>query len=278
MSSSSLSGAMVRQRKQVRVTYGKVVTRVMRNARKSAIRYASRVRSRPPRTLEFRTMDPQTVLAFTLVAIVVELVPGPNFFLLMRTLPSAGLGAGFANIGGFAAAFLLHGTLAVFGLSAAIAASPLALDAVKLLGGAYLMGLGTQTLFELFGARGGARGRIVALAVAGPAIVPAAEPTPPGARAVHRAVVDGFATNLLNPKIALFYIAAFPAFVGVSSAPREAFSLVLVHVLVAVSWFSLVALTFGRVLGAFSSEGVSRGIALSSGVVLLALGAGVVTS
>jgi len=217
-------------------------------------------------------MDPETLVAFTFVAVVVELSPGPNFFLLVRTVPNAGLAAGFGNIGGFATAFMLHGALAVFGLSAAIAASPLAFDAVKLVGGAYLMGIGTQTLFDLYGI-GVARGGRPLESPAGDVSV-----APPRHRNLPRSVGDGFVTNLFNPKIALFYLAAFPAFVGVAGAPLAAFSLVLVHVAVAVAWFSLVALLCARLVGFFSSPSFSRGLTLASGVVLVALGALVVTS
>ena len=220
-------------------------------------------------------MDLDTVLAFTLVAVVVELSPGPNFFLLVRTVPTDGVAAGFGNIGGFATAFLLHGAMASFGLSTVVAASPLLFDGIKLVGGAYLMGLGTQTLFDLFATRGVGVAPVplsVGAAVAAPP-VPARR-----AQVPLRSVADGFLTNLFNPKIALFYLAAFPAFVGGASAPLEAFSLVLVHTGVAVVWFSLLALAFARLVGAFANPVFTGALAALSGLVLVALGAGVVTS
>ena len=223
-------------------------------------------------------MDIQTVLAFTAVAVVVELSPGPNFFLLVRTVPNDGLSAGFGNIVGFAVAFLLHGAMAAFGLSAAIAASPLAFDAVKLVGGAYLMGLGTQALFDLYAASARRGGAGLAAAGAATARLDTGAPVAVRVTTPGRALVDGFATNLFNPKIALFYLAAFPAFVGTSSAPLAAFSLVLVHTAVAVAWFSAVALAFARLVDTLARPAFARALGLLGGGVMIGLGATVVTS
>ena len=214
-------------------------------------------------------MDLTLLLAFALVAIAVTLVPGPNFLLLVRTVPNAGLAAGFGNIGGFATAYLLHGTLCAFGLSEVVAASPLALGTIKLLGGAYLLGTGLRALCGSL--LGGSGPNFTAL----DATDRGASPRP---RRVALAVADGFATNLLNPKTALFYLAAFPAFVGEAGTAAETLSLVGVHVLTAVSWFSFVALSFARLTGLLSSRRFSNAIAATSGATFIALGMGVVAS
>ena len=214
-------------------------------------------------------MDLSPLLAFALVAIAVTLVPGPNFLLLVRTVANAGLAAGFGNIGGFATAYLLHGMLCAFGLSSVVAASPFALGTIELLGGAYLLVTGVRTLCGSL--LGGSEPNLATLEATD-------RGTSSRARRVALAAADGFATSLLNPKTALFYLAAFPAFVGKSGTAAETLSLVGVHLLTAVSWFSFVALSFARLTGLLSSPRFSNAIAAASGATFVALGMGVVAS
>jgi len=230
---------------------------------------------------------PETLIAFTLVVIVIEVVPGPNFFLLVKTVPNAGVPAGLCNVAGFASAFLLHGVASTFGLSTMLAASPSAFHALKILGGVYLGWLGLKAIME---ARGGdlplLRSRPVSfVGIGSTEVVRIGAIRPEGAvctleraSAHMRAFREGFITNLLNPKIALFYLAAFPAFIGVSASVLASMSLVFVHVSVAVLWFSFVTLAFGRLIDSLEGPLVSRWLSWVSGISLLALGVVVSTS
>jgi threonine/homoserine/homoserine lactone efflux protein len=93
---------------------------------------------------------------------------------------------------GIAAGCTVHITALALGLSVLLAAVPLAYDAVRWVGGAYLIALGTRALLRPAGLGGGGA-------------VPAAP--------LGRVFRQGVVTNLLNPKVALFFLAFIPQFV-----------------------------------------------------------------
>ena len=62
-------------------------------------------------------MDINNIMTFVAVATLLVVSPGPNGFLIAKTVPLSGQKAGFANIWGFVAAFYVHGTLSIFGIS-----------------------------------------------------------------------------------------------------------------------------------------------------------------
>ena len=138
------------------------------------------------------------VLSFAAVAGLLVMSPGPNGVLIAKTVPTSGRLAGFANIGGFVAAFYLHGTLAIFGISVILVRSAEAFFVVKMLGAAYLCWIGFKALRDAW------RGSSVL-----PNVAPARRK-----RDLTKAFAEGFLTNALNPKVAMFYLAAFPQFIG----------------------------------------------------------------
>ena len=121
--------------------------------------------------------------------------PGPNGVLIAKTVPTSGRAAGFANIGGFVVAFFVHGTFAIFGLSLLLLQSANLFTAVKLAGAAYLIWIGIKALRDAW------RGLPAALTQVAPAR---------RRRSLAKAFGDGIVTNALK-KVAMFYIAAFPA-------------------------------------------------------------------
>jgi threonine/homoserine/homoserine lactone efflux protein len=121
------------------------------------------------------------------------MTPGPNWvYLLSRTL-CQGRRAGLVSWGGTTVGFTFHMLAAAFGLSALLLAVPHAYDAVRLAGAAYLLWLAYTTL----------RG------AAGTAFAPLALPEVPD-RVLFR---QGVLSSVLNPKVALFYLALFPQFI-----------------------------------------------------------------
>jgi threonine/homoserine/homoserine lactone efflux protein len=121
------------------------------------------------------------------------MTPGPNWvYLLSRTL-CQGRRAGLVSWGGTTVGFTFHMLAAAFGLSALLLAVPHAYDAVRLAGAAYLLWLAYTTL----------RG------AAGSAFAPLALPEVPD-RVLFR---QGVLSSVLNPKVALFYLALFPQFI-----------------------------------------------------------------
>src|SRR5690606_30716985 len=140
--------------------------------------------------------------------------PGPNGVLIARTVPTSGRPAGFANIAGFVVAFYVHGTLSILGISVLLMRSAELFTAVQLAGAAYLCWIGLKSLLDAW------RG------VVGPVAVEPAK----RARTLRRAFGEGFLTNGLNPKVSMFYLAAFPQFIHPGDGSViDAYTLVTLH-------------------------------------------------
>lgn len=198
------------------------------------------------------------VLGFAGVAALLVMSPGPNGVLIAKTVPTSGRAAGFANVAGFVAAFYVHGTLSIFGISIILVRSAEAFFVVKMLGAAYLCWIGFKALREAW------RGMATVAEVA-----PARRRRP-----LTKAFAEGFATNALNPKVSMFYLAAFPQFIPPGEgAVASAFLLVCVHAMLNALWFGAMILLFARLTGAARSGRFQRGLKAVTGVVFMAFGA-----
>ncbi|PCH80441.1 MAG: MFS transporter [Hyphomicrobiales bacterium] len=177
-------------------------------------------------------MDLNNLAGFVLVASLLVMSPGPNGVLIAKTVPLSGRRAGFANIAGFVAAFFLHGALAVFGISLLLVQSAELFFVVKMVGAAYLFYIGFKALLS-----------------ARNSIPPQADLTVTGKSAkLPAAFIEGFLTNGLNPKVSMFYLAAFPQFMPTGEdAVLFAFVLVGVHAVVNLVWFAAMVMLFARI-------------------------------
>ncbi len=193
------------------------------------------------------------LLPFLAVSAVVILTPGVDMAVVSQQVLARGRRAGLGAVVGIAAGSAVQATAAVLGLSALLAASAPALTAVKLVGAAYLVWLGAR-----------------ALLTAGRAAPPEA---PPVAAGRGRSVRAGLFTNLLNPKITLFYVAFLPQFVqpGPGAAARTAL-LAAVFLGLATAWLVLFTALLGRLRPVLARAAVRRWIERSTGAVLVGLG------
>jgi threonine/homoserine/homoserine lactone efflux protein len=129
---------------------------------------------------------------FALACLALVLTPGPNMiYCISRTL-SQGRAAGLVSLGGVALGFVVHLLAASLGLTALLLAVPLAFDAIKVLGAAYLLWLAWQAV------------KPDGVAPFEPRLLPHDPP--------RKLFAMGFMTNLLNPKVAMFYLSFFPQF------------------------------------------------------------------
>lgn len=150
---------------------------------------------------------------FVVSGLLLNITPGQDtLYILGRTL-SQGRAAGVMSVLGISAGCLVHTLLAAFGLSAILATSANAFLVVKYAGAAYLIWLGA---------------RMIAESRATEATIRAFTPETPWA--IFRA---GLLTNILNPKVALFFMAFLPQFVAPSSDSRGLTLLFLGSVFVA---------------------------------------------
>lgn len=202
-------------------------------------------------------MTLSTILAFMTVTALLVMSPGPNGVLIARTVPTSGKLAGFANIAGFVTAFYIHGAFVLFGLSVILMRSAELFFLVKMLGAAYLCYIGIKALYQAW------RG-----SVAERSIAPARR-----RRTLVTAYVEGLLTNALNPKVSMFYIAAFPQFLPFGEATAgNVFLLVFLHSMINLVWFSAMVLVFSR-LSRFASSGrAERWLKAVTGAVFIGFG------
>ena len=138
---------------------------------------------------------------FITTAIVLVLTPGQDtFFILGRSLAS-GRAAGIAAALGITAGSIVHTLLAALGLSALLATSPYAFMAVKFAGAAYLIYIGVARLLTRGERLPGADAHV----------------TDDGRWSAFR---QGIVSNLLNPKVALFFLALMPQFIAADSTHK----------------------------------------------------------
>ncbi len=93
-------------------------------------------------------MEFSHIVSFIMVASLLVMSPGPNGVLLTKTVPTSGKPAGFVNIAGFVAAFYMHGSLSVFGLSILLVQSAHIFFIVKMIGATYLCWLGFKAIWD----------------------------------------------------------------------------------------------------------------------------------
>ncbi|MDH1621018.1 LysE family translocator [Pseudomonas chengduensis] len=134
------------------------------------------------------------LLLFAGAALLMVLTPGPNMIYLISRSICQGRKAGVISLLGVILGFVVHMFAAALGITALFLAIPIAYDLLKWAGAAYLLYLAWQAV------RPGARSPFEARQL------PADPPS--------RLLLMGFLTNVLNPKIAVFYLSIFPQFVS----------------------------------------------------------------
>jgi threonine/homoserine/homoserine lactone efflux protein len=137
--------------------------------------------------------DATAFAVFLSAAVILALTPGPGIFYVLARSLQGGRRIGLASAFGTALGGLVHVAAAALGLSALLATSALAFSVVKYAGAAYLLYLGIRTLMQR---------EATPVAVAGPPAV------------ARRAFYQGIATEVLNPKTALFFLAFIPQFIN----------------------------------------------------------------
>lgn len=207
-------------------------------------------------------MDISTLISFTVIASLLVMSPGPNGVLIAKTVPTSGKAAGFANVAGFVTAFYVHGALSILGISLILVQSAQAFFVVKLLGVAYLCWIGFKALRDAWNG-----------------FAPAKEIEPAKKhRTLLKAFVEGFLTNALNPKVSMFYLAAFPQFTTqTQDALSASFMLVFVHSMINLIWFSAMVILFARFASAARNSTFQRWLKGITGIVFIGFGAKLAT-
>jgi threonine/homoserine/homoserine lactone efflux protein len=182
------------------------------------------------------------LVIFAGAALVMVLTPGPNMIYLISRSISQGRQAGIISLVGVVAGFVVHMLAAAIGLTALFMAIPLGYELLKWIGALYLLWLAWQAI------KPGARSPFQA------------NDLPIDTR--NRLLAMGFLTSVLNPKIAIFYLAILPQFISPENGSVFAQSLILGSTQICVSFVVnlLIALSAAKIAGWFSRNPTWLGI------------------
>lgn len=206
-------------------------------------------------------MNLEQLMAFALTCVVVVVVPGPDFALVLKNAHRGTAAAASTAIGIMAGNTILA-LLAVLGVTALLGASEILGTVIRIAGAAYLLFLGISALRDAFGS---------------PRAQPAAsEPAAPKPRARFSACspfLQGMMSNLLNPKVAIFYLSLFPQFNLGPLPPLEQHALMAgIFLLTALAWYVLLVRALKKVSTVLARPRVKRIITGGSGCVLVGVG------
>jgi len=199
------------------------------------------------------------VLTFVPAAALLVMAPGPDSLLVLRNASRGGRQAGFATAAGTVTGLLVWAVAAALGLAALVRASEIGYLVVRWAGAAYLVFLGSQLIWQSRSSRG-----------------------PEGQQAFPQAAVSrrrlgefltGAGTNLLNPKVGIFFISFLPVFIP-HGAPVAPTALVLGGIFLAegIVWLAVIVLLGDRLNVVLSRASVRRRMQRLTGVVMIGFG------
>lgn len=206
-------------------------------------------------------MFDSNVFAFTGIAFLLTITPGADTMLVMRSVLARGQRAGLLTTIGICCGLFIHATLSAVGLSLILVRSAAAFEIVKFVGAAYLIFLGLQSIARVMRHHLGA----------------ADDPRPglshAGRSTKRRAFIEGLLSNVLNPKVAVFYLAFLPQFI-MPGDPVLLTSMLLasIHFVLGLLWFSLVTLLLARLRAILARQHIHRRLEAMTGAILIVFG------
>ncbi|WP_372600173.1 LysE family translocator [Amphritea sp.] len=203
-------------------------------------------------------MDSHLFVTFIVAITLLTLTPGVDTMVTIRNSARGGWKDGFATSTGICCGLFLHATVSALGISVILLQSANGFQFLKLVGAGYLIWLGVSSFRGIV--QGGNVFRL---------------PDSGGRPFVmQRSLREGFLSNALNPKTALFYMAFLPQFIDPEgSALIQSLWLAAIHFIIAMLWQCALALAVNGARNWLQSKSVSVGFNAVSGSVLVYLGA-----
>jgi threonine/homoserine/homoserine lactone efflux protein len=198
----------------------------------------------------------QSLIAFLAAAGLLTVTPGVDTAMVLRAATVEGRRPAALAASGIGLGCLVWGAAVALGLGALLTASPIAFSVLKWAGAAYLLYLGAKLIWK--------PRRVLRLDL--------------GAAAKRPGALDplrrGLFTNLLNPKIGVFYVSFLPQFTppGMSMAPYT-FMLACIHVAMSVAWFAVLIAATAPIGRFMARPGVVTAMDRLTGCVFIAFGA-----
>jgi threonine/homoserine/homoserine lactone efflux protein len=205
-------------------------------------------------------VDVTQVLALAGVILLAAMAPGPDFVIVIRSVLTGGRRAGMACAVGIGAGVVVWAVVTSLGIAGLLAASAVAFTVVKLAGAAYLVFLGIQAL--LAARRGGYE----------------QADQPEQTHASKNAFLQGLVTNLLNPKVAVFFLALWPQFLPAEPTFVDSAVLSVVAGATAMCWHFTLANLITVLRRFLTASKVRRTIDAVMGTLLVAIGVRIAVS
>lgn len=197
------------------------------------------------------------IIAFTIVAAAMTMVPGADTMLVVRNVLRGGRRDGFFTMIGICSGLYVHALLSALGISVILMHSATAFTVLKIIGAGYLVWLGLNSLRSA--ARGGHFQSVEVVAEVN--LTPA------------RCFREGLLTNVLNPKVAVFYLALLPQFIGPTDPVLlKSLLLAAIHFLEGILWFAIVVYFVDRSRRFFMKPNLRRWLDTICGTLLIGLG------
>lgn len=204
-------------------------------------------------------MFDQSVLAFSIAALILTLTPGNDTVLVMRNTISGHRPAGFATVAGICGGTVVHGLFASLGISVILMKSAALFQIVKLVGAGYLIFLGAQSLYSAWKIRKENKIETVA-----PVLSKTATPS--------KFFIQGLMTNVLNPKVALFYLSFIPQFIHEGDPLFKPLFLACIHIVMGICQLSTVILMITKLRKYLTSLKIKSAMEATCGVMLTGFG------
>jgi threonine/homoserine/homoserine lactone efflux protein len=206
-------------------------------------------------------MPPEFIISlwpFLLATLLLTITPGIDTALVLRTSAVEGPRQGMLAGAGIAAGSVIWGVITALGLSALLAVSATAYLVVQLAGAAYLVYLGVGMIWN---------------ALSGPEPMAAGELGEISIQSSRAWFFRGLLTNLLNPKVGVFYVSFLPQFIpaGDHVAPLIVL-LAIIHAALGLCWFGVLTLATQRLSRVLRRSGVVRGLDGATGTLMVLFG------
>lgn len=199
----------------------------------------------------------QNFEAFLIAITILTLTPGLDTALVIRNTSRAGFADGCTTSLGICTGLFVHATFSAIGISAILAQSAELFHFVKMIGAAYLIWLGLSSLRALM-----ASGQGLNVAVA-----------THSALNLKRSLREGFLSNVLNPKTAVFYLAFLPQFINPEHSPLlQSLLMAAIHFVIAMIWQCGLAAALSSAKNLLKNASFMRWMEGTTGVVLVTLG------
>ena len=185
------------------------------------------------------------VVAFTFVAAALTLTPGADTMLVVRNVLRGGRRDGVVTTAGICLGLFVHATLSAMGVSVILMHSATAFHMVKFAGACYLVWLGVQSLY------GAVRGVSHAAGTEGCVTTAIVSP--------QRCFLEGMLSNVLNPKVAVFYLAFLPQFISPTDVVlQKSLLLAGIHYVEGILWLVMVSMVVDHTRRFFLQSAVRR--------------------